>query len=340
MAASTTPSSRSSVASVVGRTLVLHPGALGDVLLAVPALRALRAVAPGDELVIAAQPRIGALLASLGVVDRHVVFETLGLQSLFTEDDAPPRLRDLVSGALVVSWFGSRDPAFARRLRALAPHAIVATPAAAEGASVWEHLVVSTGMLSSVGADEDAWSAPISVPPAVVAEGRRLLLDAGWDGDSRLAMLHPGAGGTAKCWAPEGFAALAESLVASAGVELIVHDGPADHDAVADLRRRLGVSALALTDPPLEMLAGALAHVALWVGNDSGVSHLAAAVGAPALVLFAEANLGWRPWARETRTLVVSPGTLSRAEMETVIAEASNLLGRREQRPIGAGEIR
>ena len=289
---------------------------------------------------LAAQPRIGALLTSLDVVDRNVAFETLGLEALFTEDDAPARLRDLAGGARVVSWFGARDSAFARRLRALAPGAIVAAPTAAEGAGVWEHLVSSIRGLFSVGGDEDAWRAPISVPPAVVAEGRRSLLEAGWDGAGPLVMLHPGAGGAAKCWASEGFAAVAEALVTSAGVELIVHDGPADHDAVAGLRRRLGVPALALNDPPLEALAGALAHVALWIGNDSGVSHLAAAVGAPALVLFAGPNWAWRPWARETRTLVVSIGKLLPDDVETVTAEARALLGRRERCLTGAGDIR
>ena len=324
----------------MGRTVVLHPGALGDVLLAVPALRALRASAPGDELVLVGQPRIGVLLMSLGIVDRNLAFETLGLEALFTEDDAPARLRDLVDGARVVSWFGTSDPAFARCLRALAPGAIVAAPTAADGARVWEHLVASLDARPHLVAGHDAWRAPISIPPAVAAEGRRLLLDAGWDGASPLVMLHPGAGGAAKCWAPEGFAALAESLVASAGVELIAHDGPADHDAVAGLRSRLRVPALALTDPPLETLAGALAHVALWVGNDSGVSHLAAAAGAPALVLFAEANLAWRPWMRETRTLVVSTDALSPGDVEMAFAEAKALLGQQERRPIGAGEIR
>ncbi|RPH76792.1 MAG: glycosyltransferase family 9 protein, partial [Candidatus Rokuibacteriota bacterium] len=54
-------------------TLAVHPGALGDVLLAVPALRALRATA-GGRLVLAAQPRIGALLQALDVVDHAVAF--------------------------------------------------------------------------------------------------------------------------------------------------------------------------------------------------------------------------------------------------------------------------
>ena len=48
-----------------------------------------------------------------------------------------------------------------------------------------------------------------------------------------------------------------------------------------------------------------LARCALYVGNDSGVSHLAAAVGAPAVVLFAAANVAWRPWSPAPRVVTV-----------------------------------
>jgi len=55
------------------------------VLLAIPALRALRSGEPRDTLVVAAQPRIGRLLEILGVVDRSIDFEALGLDALFQE---------------------------------------------------------------------------------------------------------------------------------------------------------------------------------------------------------------------------------------------------------------
>src|SRR4249920_587285 len=93
--------------------LAVHPGALGDVLLAVPALRALRATSAAP-LVLAAQPQIGALLEALGVVDGHVAFDALGLDALFVDDaDSLPRLPDVER---VVSWFGALDPVFRRRL--------------------------------------------------------------------------------------------------------------------------------------------------------------------------------------------------------------------------------
>jgi ADP-heptose:LPS heptosyltransferase len=311
----------------VGRIVVLHPGALGDVLLAIPALRALRASAPADELVLAAQPRIGALLNSLAVVDRDIAFDTLGLETLFTDDDTPERLRTLVADARVVSWFGAGDATFVRRLRALAPDAVISSTKSLPMTTVWQHLLASIHPLLEVRdrAIEDA-GRPMPVPSVLAAEGRRALTAAGWTGERRLLMIHPGAGGVTKRWPPEGFAAVAEALVKAVRLDVVVHDGPADHAAVAALRVRLTVPAFTLTDVPLPVLAGVLTHIALWIGNDSGVSHLAAVVGAPTLVLFAEANLAWRPWAEQARTTVVDVGSLSRLDIDGVIAEAVSML--------------
>src|SRR5215467_8584055 len=71
-------------------TLVVHPGALGDVLQAVPALRALTAL--GHRLTFAGQPRIGELLEGLGVVRAHTSFDTFGLEALFVEGPPPASL--------------------------------------------------------------------------------------------------------------------------------------------------------------------------------------------------------------------------------------------------------
>ena len=89
---------------------------------------------------------------------------------------------------------------------------------------------------------------------------------------------------------------------------------------------------------PLLALAGALAHVALWIGTDSGVTHLATAVGAPTVALFTEANLAWRPWTPRARTLVVNTGALSRRDIDRVVAEATSAL--RSGNPLGAATVR
>jgi hypothetical protein len=304
----------------VAGALAIHPGALGDVLLAVPALRALRAGVPGP-LALAAQPRIAALLAALGVVDDGVRFETLKLDALFTDDGRPdPRV---AAAARVVCWFGARDPGFVRRLRAVAPGAVIAPSATGEG-PVWEHL------LRSVGAPDGEWRAPVAVPEPLRGAGREALVAAGWDGAAPPLAVHPGAGGVDKRWPVEALAAAVDALVARHALAAVVHEGPADAEAARALRARLRVPSLALHGPALPVLAGALDHAALFVGSDSGVSHLAAAVGAPAVGLFRAANLAWRSWSPSARALVDASPAAVLAAAGAVVGE-----GRRDR-----GEVR
>jgi ADP-heptose:LPS heptosyltransferase len=285
-------------------TLVIHPGALGDVLLAVPALRVLRGRHPEGPLVLAAQPHVGRLLAALGLVDEHRAFESLGLEALFVDDGAPPRVPAVEAAGRVVCWFGSRDAVFVRRLGALSPGAVIASASGDLGRPVWEHLVSTLGS----GDAGPALQAPVPVPTPLVARGEALLRRAGWDGTTPLAVLHVGAGGPAKRWPAEAFARVLEEATARSTLTVAVNEGPADAEAVAALRRRVP-GTLVLRDIPLPVLAGALRHASLYLGNDSGPSHLAAAVGTPSVVLFAPANLAWRPWSPTARVLTVSlPG--------------------------------
>lgn len=306
---------------------MLHPGALGDLLLAVPALRALRASAPEAELVLAAQGRVGELLAGLGAVDRHVPFDTLGLETLFGDDEVRPRLQALLRGARVVSWFGAADATFTRRLRGLAGETVVASSMPPAETAVWEHLLRSTG--APAGARCDAWRRPLAVPPALAAEGRRVVAATG--ATRPLVALHPGAGGTGKRWPAEAFAAVAAALSIRRDVAVAVHEGPTDHDAADLLRGRLAMPALSLAGLPLPTLAGVVARAALWIGNDSGVTHLAASVGAPTLALFVESNLAWRPWSSTARALAVEVTTSSRADVDRVIAAARDVLSLRAE---------
>jgi heptosyltransferase III len=306
----------------VSRTVVLHPGALGDVLLAVPALRGLRDDAPAAELTLAAQLRIASLLASLGVVDRDVAFDTVGLESLFADGPLSERARALLEGHRVVSWFGAGDATFSRRLRAVAPGAVLASSTPPDDTPVWRHLVASSAATPREG---DAGCDPIAIPSALREEGRRALSAAGWDGTRRLVVIHCGAGGATKRWPPAAFAAVIERLVRAHAVDVVLHAGPADHDALAALRSALVVPARVLADAPLGTLAGALGHVTLWIGNDSGVTHLAAALGVPTLALFVPTNLRWRPWARHARVLLV--GADASHEIDRVVDAAAGCLG-------------
>lgn len=294
--------------SVAERTLVLHPGAIGDVLLAIPALRALP-----HPIEIAAQSHIGALLVALGAAARARAFDSLGVDALFTDEplDGAPVARHIRAAGRVVCWFGARDARFVDRMRALSPDAVVALPASPPHL-VWRHL------LDTVGGAAD--TTPIVVTPELVERGRASLRAIGWDGRSRVLVVHPGAGGVAKRWPADGFA----DVIRDVDATVVVNDGPADSDAVDALIARSSRPLLRLTRPELPALAGVLA-LASYLGNDSGVSHLAATVGAPSVVLFTEAARPWAPWSPAARCLTVTTSRIDDGERRIVAAALSDL---------------
>ena len=273
--------------------LIIHPGALGDVLQAVPALRVLRANAPGARVVFAGQPRLGRLLVTLGAVDEARDFDGLGLEALFTDAPVPPALADFLGGfARVVSWFGAGEPDYRARLGAVARDLVIARPVPDGDTPVWRHLVAT---LADAAHADAAATAPLTIEAAA--------------GDRRALLVHAGSGGAWKRWPPERFAEVIEAAVRATGVPVLLHQGPADREAVDALATALSAPVERLVEPQLPALAAALAGAGAYLGGDSGVSHLAAAVGAPSVILFPPAHLPrWAPWSPTARPIAASGG--------------------------------
>jgi hypothetical protein len=249
------------------------------VLQAVPALRGLRATAP---LVFAGQPRLGRLLVALDVVDEARGFDSLGLDALFTREAVPAPLAALAArGDRIVSWFGSREPLYRERLAALARETIVAPPVPDEEIPVWRHLIATLA----------PWGVSAPEPPTVL----RLAGPA----PARTALVvHPGSGGAWKRWPAERFAEVIHAVTARRRLPVVVHQGPADAGAADALMAHLPATGARLVEPDLPALAAALAAARVYLGGDSGVSHLAAAMGAPSVILFPPSTRRrWTPWS-------------------------------------------
>ncbi len=262
---------------------MLRPGALGDALLAVPALRALRAAHPGWQLTYASHGGASRLLEAVGEVDRGLAFDDPSLAWMFDAGLSP-------GGALpaaVVAWLADRG-----RLEAsLEAHGIeprVAAPSRPTDASsrhCAEYLLESVAALAGA-APLDA--RPLSVPAVV----------------SDRVLVHPGSGAPRKNWPAARFAALIEALdELGVDVELVV--GEADCEAADEVDGRLRRKLPRLVTLSLGVLAGRLAGCLAYVGNDSGVSHLAGLVGARTCTLFGPTSPDvWRPLGPD---VVVAP---------------------------------
>jgi heptosyltransferase-3 len=312
-------------------TLVLHPGALGDLLQAVPALLALRRLDSGAPVTLAAQPRIARWLANAGVVDVAASFDGFGLEALFA-GDAPTALRSRLAGfARVVSWFGSRDDAYPRALRALCPRAAIAPPVPDGPGAVWEHLVAT---LAPWGVGAPSPPAPLTVPDSWRDEAMATLAGIGVEPGRRVVVIHPGAGGASKLWPAPRFLHALRPILEEPGIRLVLHQGPADEASAREVLAalRAGAPAAAVTplvEPTLSVLAAVLARAAAYLGADSGVSHLAACVGTPAVILFqGEARARWAPWSPTATPLTMTPGEDDAGRAAAALHEALGRPGR------------
>lgn len=269
--------------------LIIHPGALGDVLQAVPALRGLRGVAPAAPITFVGQPRLGVLLVELGAAQQARTFDGFGLEALFVDAPTPPALTDAVGRVShVVSWFGSRDETYRRRLRALAPRALIAPPVPDDDTPVWRHLL---GTLAAWELAIPARVEPLRAPPLPAGDAATVA------GRPRL-VVHPGSGGDWKRWPVERFAEVIRAVRHRHALDVLVHQGPADAEPAQRLLTLLEGDATVLFQPELPRLAAVLGSCRAYLGGDSGVSHLAAAVGAPSVVLFPSAtSRRWTPWS-------------------------------------------
>lgn len=189
----------------------------------------------------------------------------------------------------------------ARRLVARDP----APPAGGPHASVW-----LAEALAPLGID--AWPDP---PPLLFTEAERGHAEALTAGlPARFLAVHPGSGSRAKNWPLDRFAEAARRL--SPGRPWLLVVGPAEDDVLPPPGARLARGL------PLRTLGAALARAGLFLGNDSGVAHLAAACGTRTLALFGPTDPGqWAPVGPAVRTLRAPGRRLADLPVDDVVAQ-------------------
>lgn len=264
--------------------LILHPGALGDIILSLPALRVLRDRFQDARITLAANSDFAVAVAS-GYVHRIVSLSALPLQRLYGSEHVLPEDELLWrSYGRIISWTGFGVEAFERKLVELHPCVLVAAwkPGPCEPRHVARLFVDSLGPWLQV-----PHSMPIpevKLDPDDRRRGGEWLWERGWRSEEPLIAIHPGAGNAAKRWPLEKFWELAHRLRAH-GTLLIV-EGPAEIGLGREQARLLGAGTYLAPNLPLPLLAGILAHCHCFIGNDSGIAHLAAGLQVPCVVLF------------------------------------------------------
>ena len=143
-----------------------------------------------------------------------------------------------------------------------------------------------------------------------------------------LIAIHAGSGSAGKNWLLERFVALATALFRlKEDSRLLLIGGEADEGRATQLARALPAERVSVViNLPLPELAGLLQNCALFIGHDSGISHLAAAVKTPCLLLFGPTDPAiWAPANRQVRVLRSPSLAMAGIEVSDVVAALREL---------------
>jgi len=132
----------------------------------------------------------------------------------------------------------------------------------------------------------------------------RALNEKGIARGAAYAVLQPGARFPAMRWPVEKFAEIARWVQESRGIASVVNLGPGDAEVAAEVRRSMSDCAVLMDSLDARELIALIAGARLFIGNDSGPAHVAAAAGRPSVVIFSTTNpKEWHPWQTEHRII-------------------------------------
>jgi ADP-heptose:LPS heptosyltransferase len=280
------------------RILVIHQGALGDLVLSFPALLSLKRETKASATLLCSDA-LGAIAHELNIVDARYSLESARFSTLFS-GEMTPAVKTFVSGydIIIVISFSDTIEHHLRRNHEGGVHRISPRPPVDEEIHVAWHVLrqlQEKGLLTKSDICCPFPSNAMSIP-------------SGPDGSlphrEYLAVIHPGAGSARKRWPLRNFVRTAEIISEKNLGEVVFLLGPAESDLapVVKSRSNQGLRVYEISDPI--SLMQLLRQTKIFIGNDSGVTHLSAFMGVPTVAIFGPASpKRWSPVGRATRVL-------------------------------------
>ena len=282
------------------RILLMRGGAIGDFVLTLPALQLLRERWPQSYIELVGYPHIAALALEAGMADAVSSMHRADVARLFVPRAALPeeQRRAIRSFDLVITYFYDPDDIVRRNLLAAGAHQVIYADPIVRGRHAIDHLVQP---LEDLALYPEAEPAPLlTLRAGTLREGQCRVAAVG----AQVVVLHPGSGSPRKNWPLERFADLAQGI-AAAGRQPLFLLGEAEGDC-GDRLDALAPGLPRLQGLDLVDVAAVLRAASAYVGNDSGITHMAAAVGTPVVALFGASDPAlWGP--RGSHVTILQP---------------------------------
>lgn len=263
-------------------------GALGDFILALPALSVLRRAFPSSRIDLVGNPGWLSLALQSGHVDTAHSLEDLSLYAAFQESFSKdhPLCRFLQAHDLIVSWFGDREGRWEESVRSVCPGKVFVQPFH-EYLSFQGHVSdYYLDILYGIGVKAEAFQKTPLWPTSLL-----------WAPDPSAAhpdegkvpqglCIHSGSGSRKKNWPKEDFLEVALAAHRHWNLPVVVLLGEAEKGQQEFWEQKSGPWFLVQSCLPLPEVSRILSRSTLYVGNDSGITHLSASLGVPTVALF------------------------------------------------------
>jgi len=325
------------------RGVILQPGAIGDCILTLPLAAFMKDVLGLGSVDILGHSEYVGILPGRTCIDSISSIDSIDLHRLFVETkafdlkDGDPLINAFSGYAWIATFLGEPDSNFEQNLIFTAHcsrSAEIVTLSLKPPKGFSGHLTdfyIQQFIVQS-GLSLQPWSVRhcdclIKATDADMAKGKELLKEIGLGFGKKLVVIQPGGGGTNKCWHLDNFLAVAKKL-GSKGIEVIFLLGPAELDRFSNVTiKNISSVARYLRDLSLAQVLALLSCANAFVGNDSGITHLAAALGGRTLAVFGPTNpVVYRPigpavttFVRKTAAFATKPSASLQRELLDVL---------------------
>lgn len=299
------------------KILVIRGGAIGDFILTLPVLAALRENFPQSRIAIMGYPHIVQIALLGGLADEVKSIESWALAPFFAPGGKlPPQMVSYFSeAAVIISYLYDPDEIFKENVLKCFNGTFISGPHRPS-----ESLKIHATDTFLKPLEKLAIFAPNPVPQINI-KNEDSTAEEFW-----LAV-HPGSGSESKNWPINKWIVLLEELNKYEKLKILMIAGEAEEDKIGKLVSSVSEKKLELArNLPLKDLALRMSRCNAYIGHDSGISHLAAALGLPGVVLWGGSSLDvWRPRSDKFK-IVKSSGGILAIPVEEVLSELKSLI--------------
>jgi heptosyltransferase-2 len=284
------------------KILVRTPNWVGDAVMAIPALEAIRRTHASAEIAILARPAVADLYRDQPFANRILEYDHSGRhKGWWGRERLAVELRNekfdlaiLLQNAFEAAWLAWRAGipervGYTRDGRGALLTKPIRVPREGKIPRHESHyyleLIRRAGWIESRG---EIVPIRLRVPSAAREAAQASLLRAGAREGTWRCAIAPGASyGAAKCWPAERFAALADRLIPECGADVILFGTPGEKEMTARICSAMKCKPISLVgQTSMRELAALFSACSIFIGNDSGAMHVAAAAGLPVIGIF------------------------------------------------------